>query len=534
MIRPPSIIPHALVADDQVEVLEALRLLLKGEGILVHGVTSPQGVLQALQSQHFDILLMDLNYARDTTSGHEGLDLLDHIQALDATLPVIVMTGWGSVELAVETMRRGVRDFVQKPWDNERLIQILRTHIEQGQIHRKGLRLEAEERALRDEMKDATDIHALLKRVAEHLHHGLQIESVVAFTMGARDHSFWAAAQVGLPSELIGRMRFEADSKILPHLTDLVELRQLDLPEAEIRKFEQAHTSLIVPIQFKNELIGFLSLGKKISNEGYDAGDVKFLNLITKEIGSGIDSLRLRGQEREYDEAKEIQQGLLPKEILQIPSHEISGAWQPASAVGGDYFDVLKFSDSKIALCIADVVGKGIPAALLMSNLQAAVKAFASEYIQPRDLCSKVNQVICSNIAANKFITFFYCLYDSEIRQVRYANAGHNPPILLKSGGKHMRLQEGGAVLGIFREWDFEQNSIAFGSGDRIILYTDGVTEVTNSADEEFGEDRLVELLEKNKHLSAKELHTIVMREIADFGGGELQDDATLLVMSHD
>ena len=140
-----------LIADDQPDVLEALRLLLKGEGYETRSATSPAGILAALEVQDFDFVLMDLNYARDTTSGHEGLDLLTRIQAMDSTLPVVVMTAWGSVELAVEAMRRGARDFVQKPWENARLIAILRTQIELSQALRRGQRLEAENRFLRAE-----------------------------------------------------------------------------------------------------------------------------------------------------------------------------------------------------------------------------------------------------------------------------------------------------------------------------------------------------------------------------------------------
>lgn len=139
-----------LIADDQRDVLEALRLLLKGEGYRTEAVTSPAGVQQALEAQDYDLLLMDLNYARDTTSGHEGLDLLSRVQAVDNTLPVVVMTAWGSVEVAVEAMRRGARDFVQKPWENARLLTILRTQIELGQALRKGQRLEAENELLRN------------------------------------------------------------------------------------------------------------------------------------------------------------------------------------------------------------------------------------------------------------------------------------------------------------------------------------------------------------------------------------------------
>jgi len=141
--------PRVLIADDQADVLEALRLLLKAEGYQIEPASSPAGVLAALDVKEFDVVLIDLNYARDTTSGQEGLDLLSRIQALDSTLPVVVMTAWSSVKIAVEAMRRGARDFIQKPWENERLLSILRTQIELSRALRNGLRLEAENRLLR-------------------------------------------------------------------------------------------------------------------------------------------------------------------------------------------------------------------------------------------------------------------------------------------------------------------------------------------------------------------------------------------------
>jgi DNA-binding NtrC family response regulator len=143
--------PSILIADDQQDVLEALRLLIKAEGYQAEAVTSPAAALHAIEARDFDAVLMDLNYTRDTTSGQEGLELLERILDLDAALPVIVMTAWGSVELAVEAMRRGARDFIQKPWDNARLSAILKTQIELGRALRKGQRLEAENRALRAE-----------------------------------------------------------------------------------------------------------------------------------------------------------------------------------------------------------------------------------------------------------------------------------------------------------------------------------------------------------------------------------------------
>jgi DNA-binding NtrC family response regulator len=143
--------PRILIADDQADVLAALSLLLKGERYQIQSASSPEGVLRSIDTHEFDVVLIDLNYARDTTSGSEGLDLLSRIRAADPTLPVVVMTAWGSVDLAVEAMRRGARDFIQKPWDNARLLAVLRTQVELAEALRRGRRLEAENMALRDE-----------------------------------------------------------------------------------------------------------------------------------------------------------------------------------------------------------------------------------------------------------------------------------------------------------------------------------------------------------------------------------------------
>jgi phosphoserine phosphatase RsbU/P len=369
--------PRILIADDQPDLLDALRLLLKGEGIQMEAVTSPDAALAAVGSRTFDLLLMDLNYTGDTTSGREGMGLLSRVQALDPTLPVVVMTGWGSVDLAVEAMRHGVRDFVQKPWDNAHLIAMLRSEIEQGRTRRH----------------------------------------------------------------------------------------------------------------------------------------------------------RLEHEQREMEEARRIQRKLLPASVPQIEGWEIATSWQPAGGVGGDCFDALQFGPSRLAVSIADVVGKGIPAALLMSNLQAAVRAFATEAVRPGELCQQVNRILCGNIAEGRFISFFYCIVDADVGTVTFSNAGHYPPILVRSNGDVERLDAGGAVLGVFADTTYQQAQIATAPGDRLILYTDGITDARNSDDEEFGEERLVSYVVEHRACSAPALQARLTEAVASFTGGHFQDDATLIVL---
>jgi sigma-B regulation protein RsbU (phosphoserine phosphatase) len=200
--------------------------------------------------------------------------------------------------------------------------------------------------------------------------------------------------------------------------------------------------------------------------------------------------------------------------------------------VGGDYFDIHAFSETKLAMSIADVSGKGMSAALLMSNLQAALKATASEQVQPEQLCAKVNRIICGNVSLGKFITAFYGLLDGSSNRLVFTNAGHNAPILARRDGSWLRLSEGGGPLGLFPDWNYERGEVQFAAGDRLVLFTDGVTEASSPDGEEFGEERLVTVLLENRHLSAGELQERILAEVAKFSGGRFEDDATLVVLA--
>jgi phosphoserine phosphatase RsbU/P len=243
---------------------------------------------------------------------------------------------------------------------------------------------------------------------------------------------------------------------------------------------------------------------------------------------------RLRRQRQEAQDARDIQRGLLPKEIPRVRGCEISTSWLPALNVSGDYFDIFKFRDDKVGLCIADVSGKGLPAALLMCNVQAAVKAFVSEQLPPQELSRKLNRVIHSNTASERFITFFYCVVDTRARKLFYANAGHCPPIVVRRDGTTVRLEEGGALLGPFPDWDYEQGQVELRSGDRILLFTDGVTEALDSQGADFGEDRLIELLRENRESSAAEVQERLIGALSEFSGGSFNDDVTSIVLSVD
>ena len=366
--------PRALIADDQFDVLIALELLLKGEGFQIEAVQSPSAVLERVTAQQYDVLLMDMNYARDTTSGREGLDLIAQIRALDQALPVIAMTAWASVDLAVEAMQRGLSDFVQKPWNNERLLHMLHEQIAAGKRKRSA----------------------------------------------------------------------------------------------------------------KNELA----------------------------------------------EAGAIQQRLIPRETLQLGNYGFACSWQPAGEMSGDYCDITLLSDNQVALCIGDVSGKGLPAAFLMSNLQAAVKANEETNLTPSQLVTNVNRVVSQNVSENKFITFFYGLVDTVNHRFTYTNAGHNAPLLMRRDGSVFALSQGGVILGILPGYQYAQGSIELQPGDQLLLYTDGISEAANADGEEFGEARLQQLLRTTSPRPALSALQQITQAVTEFHQAPERDDRTMIAMT--
>ena len=241
---------------------------------------------------------------------------------------------------------------------------------------------------------------------------------------------------------------------------------------------------------------------------------------------------------RELDSARRIQQHLIPSAIPRFNGLRIAGAWRPARIVSGDYFDVLKFDDHTLAVSIADVCGKGMPAALMMANLQAAVRACASTRPPPSDLCLAVNQLMCQNMAEG-FISFFYAVIDCVSKRLTYCNAGHNPPILTGSGRnaderRFRRLNCGGGILGMFDHWLYEQEEIKLESGGRLLMYTDGITESRNPAGEEFGESRLINLILGLQHEDAAALADGTVDAATRFSNGAFDDDLTVVAVSVD
>jgi serine phosphatase RsbU (regulator of sigma subunit) len=361
---------RVLVADDQHAIRESLRLLLKSNGYDVRTVASPAAVLHAVASERFDLLLMDLNFARDTTTGREGLELVPHVRALDATLPVMVMTAWSTVPLAVAIMREGVCDFVEKPWDNARVLASVAQHVESGHRLRRTRRLETD--------------------------------------------------------------------------------------------------------------------------------------------------------------ALAVQRRLLPRSAPAVPGFDIGADWSFAEALGGDGWVAAPRPGGGLAVAIADVCGKGLPAALLMASTLATLEDLLAGGRGPADICGELSRLLAPRLGPERFVSFACMTIDAD--RIAYANAGHPSPLVLGDGGVR-RLQSTGPVLGVVAGAVYEERTVEWSRGDRLVLFTDGVLEAPAASGEELGETRLVDRLRALAGAPAAVAAEGALSLARTFAGGTLADDATVVVV---
>lgn len=243
--------------------------------------------------------------------------------------------------------------------------------------------------------------------------------------------------------------------------------------------------------------------------------------------------------ERELEIAKEVQARLFPECAPQAGRLEVTGVCLPARVVSGDYYDFLPLGEGELGLAVGDICGKGISAALLMSNLQATLRSNAANLWQGEAtreaksvaaVVERLNSQICRFTAANKFATFFFAVYDDARRTLTYCNAGHNPPLYFDGRGVR-RLNEGGTVIGIFPDLQYNQETIPLNPGDLFVAYTDGIVESVNEYGEEFGESRLIRLIQGNADQSIDRIQDSIIQEVQSWTyGGERDDDMTLIV----
>ena len=305
---------------------------------------------------------------------------------------------------------------------------------------------------------------------------------------------------------------------------------------------------LLVQIKTKDQMVGILSLGLRRGRFGYSTADQEMLVSVAGQLALIIENSRLTermlAQERLTRElvlAAEVQRRLLPESAPENVSLQLAGFCEPARGVGGDYYDFIAVDKERVGVAIADVAGKGMPAALLMSTVQATLRtltvtngALPPSVPQLAEMVGKLNRLVFRSTSGENYVTFFYAYFDHATHSLTYVNAGHNPPLYLqRKGSNHFQqLTAGGLIAGVFEYSNYEQETIQMESDDLLFLYTDGLTEATNRTGEEFGEARVQETLAACAGLSVNEIRDRVLRRVRDWCTGiPLSDDLTFVVM---
>jgi phosphoserine phosphatase RsbU/P len=341
---PSTAVRTVLVVDDQPDVLEAMRLLLKSAGYLARMADSPESAIAAAATYAPDLIVIDMNYALDTTSGEEGLALLDRLRDIRRNVPILAMTGWSTIELAVKAMQHGASDFITKPWDVRQLLEMFEKHLQSGAA------------------------------------------------------------------------------------------------------------------------------------------------------GGQQDSSRAT----ELEIARRIQQKLLPPSDYFAAGLHFNAAFLPAGDVGGDLYDMFEIDSDHVAFLLADVSGKGMGAALLVATLQATIRGQRELAWQPALMLERVNRLFFQATRPEHFATVFFGVYQASARSFRYVNCGHPPAVLLQADGTVERLKPTSMILGAFEESKFAEVSCRLEQGDRLVVFSDGVSEAGMEQDEEWASEA-VRILGRNR-----------------------------------
>ena len=407
---------------------------------------------------------------------------------------------------------------------------------------------------LSDEVRRFTETAPLLETVSRRIAETLHIDQIAVLLR--RGESFHLQQAIGL--DTYGPLMLPALASAVRYLSSTNEPARLyrDDPDAwylmagtgERQVLDQVNAELLLPLAGRNRLMGVMALGPKRSEAAYTQADLHLLQTVATQTGLAIEVAELAHSlateaaqrervNREMEIAREVQERLFPQDMPSLAGATIAGSCRPALGVGGDYYDVFELSDGRTGLAIGDVSGKGIAAALLMASLRASLRGVSLD--NPRDfanLMDKVNRLVYEASASNRYATFFFAAYDPETRKLDCVNAGHNPPIVLRTGldekVEAIRLEADGPVVGLLPFAPYTEQSITLQPGDMLLLYTDGISEAMTDDDEEWGEERMIAAAELSKNKNADVILQDIFRATDVFTAGAPQhDDMTLLIL---
>jgi len=405
---------------------------------------------------------------------------------------------------------------------------------------------------LSEQVRTIVDPTSLLKTVSERISETMYVTRVAFFLPNGGPFRPAYALGYDTPPDVA----FPAESGTVKRIVEQAAPARVYLDDAQSWLYQDPRISaeerewlmrldaqLLLPLSVKDRLVGFLSLGQKRSEEPYSGSDIRLLSSVAAQTGLALENSQLTAEiaaeaakrerlNREIEIAREVQERLFPQKLPRIEGLDCAGGCRPALGVGGDYYDFLPLPGGRLGVVIGDVSGKGIAAALLMASLQASVRGQSLRGESDlAGLIRSVNSLIYESSTSSRYATLFYAQLDPVTRKLDYVNAGHNPPLVVR-GTEAIRLDVGGTVVGLLPHFPYQQGEVMLEPGDVLVGFTDGISEAMNAADEEWGEERLLQAIQACRQLPAKEMIPELLARADEFVNGAPQhDDMTMVIV---
>jgi serine phosphatase RsbU (regulator of sigma subunit) len=383
------------------------------------------------------------------------------------------------------------------------------------------------------------DVETLCIRLEVWLKESVRVNSVIPVIRSQNNGNFRLVNREPVPIEEDSEFLVCISNENHPlFLDEAVASEQVCFNKHELKWLEQQDVALVLPLKTRTQVLGFLALGHKQDNEDFHPEEVQILQTVAEQVSLILDNLRLLGEnvekqrmEKELQIARQVQMGFLPRDIPESEGLDIAAISTFSLEVAGDYYDVIPRDNGQTLLAIGDVSGKGAGAALIMANLQASLRALGGIGLEMSEIMKRVNDIIFANTDPEQYITFFAGIYDPKNQTFTYVNAGHNFPLLVITSGEIRTLEEGGLILGFAQGVEYLQETVQLQPGDTIFLYTDGLSEAMNKEGEEFGEQRIEELLNSSANDLVGDILDKLVNSVDNFRAEiELEDDLTLLM----
>lgn len=388
------------------------------------------------------------------------------------------------------------------------------------------------------------ELEKLLFLIVNEINRMLEAERTTLFLVDEENQELWSKVLLG---DNVQEIRQPIGKGISGHVARTGEIINIPdayederfNPEFDLETGYRTKSVLTIPLRNKfGKVMGCIQTLNKKSGEMFDEHDTHYLMLISDHISIAIQNARIFEEtkqrlalEKDLNHAAEIQRQFLPKGNPVIPQYEIFAYHQPSRLVGGDYYDYFKFSQS-VSIAVADVSGKGVPAAMLTSHLHASLHSMVNEDSDGAGIVKKLNHHFYEHTSSHKFATLFWANLDYQNHSLKYVNAGHVPPLLVHNNGQIDELKGGGLPIGIVEDFTYSEKEIALSAEDVLVAYSDGITEASNKEGKRFGKQGFIEYVKRRRHLSAWVLGNGLVGELAKFSGSNhFEDDITLLVL---